>query len=115
MRRSYLSDVRRRRVVTACFNFFGYVSEKKALPDVPAVLITSVQARAGSDFFQETPEVIKLKRQRHAAFLSQFFSGAHVFTPNSGHGIQRQEPELVIAAIEQVNAGHKGRGAPGRC
>ena len=80
----------------------GTLPAMPALPDVPAVLITSVQARAGSDFFQETPEVIKLKRQRHAAFLSQFSSGAHVFTPNSGHGIQRQEPELVINAIEQV-------------
>ena len=80
----------------------GQLPPMPALPDVPAVLITSVQARAGSDFFQETPEVIKIKRQRHAAFISQFSSGAHVFTPNSGHGIQRQEPELVINAIEQV-------------
>ena len=80
----------------------GQLPAMPALPDVPAVLITSVQARAGSDFFQETPDVIKIKRQRHAAFISQFSSGAHVFTPNSGHGIQRQEPELVIAAIDQV-------------
>lgn len=82
----------------------GSLPAMPALPDVPTVLITSVQARAGSDFFQETPEIIKLKRQRHAAFVSQFSSGAHVFTPNSGHGIQMQEPELVIAAIKQVQA-----------
>lgn len=80
----------------------GQLPAMPALPDVPAVLITSVQSRAGSDFFQETPAVIQLKRQRHAAFLSQFSSGAHVFTPNSGHGIQMQEPELVVAAIGQV-------------
>ena len=80
----------------------GKLPAMPALPDVPAVLITSVQARAGSDFFQETPEVIKIKRQRHAAFISQFSNGAHVFTSGSGHGIQMQEPALVIAAIDQV-------------
>lgn len=80
----------------------GKLPVMPALPDVPAVLLTSVQARAGSDFFQETPAVVKIKRERHAAFIGQFSSGAHVFTPNSGHGIQMQEPELVIAAIGQV-------------
>lgn len=63
-----------------------------ALPDVPAVLITSVRARAGSDFLQETADIIKIKikrkRQRHAAFINRFSNGAHVFTANSGHGIQ---------------------------
>ena len=80
----------------------GTLPPMPALPDVPTVLLTSVQARAGSDFFQETPAIVKIKRERHAAFLGQFSSGAHVFTPNSGHGIQMQEPELVIAAIGQV-------------
>ncbi len=80
----------------------GTLPPMPALPDVPTVLLTSVQARAGSDFFQETPAIVRIKRERHAAFLSQFSSGAHVFTPNSGHGIQMQEPELVIAAIGQV-------------
>lgn len=80
----------------------GKLPPMAALPDVPTVLITSVRARAGSDFYQETPDVIQIKRQRHAAFVSQFSNGAHVFTANSGHGIQMQEPELVIAAIGQV-------------
>lgn len=80
----------------------GQLPAMPALPDVPAVLITSVRARAGSDFFQETPDVIKIKRQRHAAFINQFSNGAHVFTANSGHGIQMQEPDLVIGAIDQV-------------
>lgn len=82
----------------------GKLPAMRPLPDVPSVLITSVRARAGSDFFQETPEVVKIKRERHAAFISQFSSGAHIFTPNSGHNIQLQEPELVVAAIGQVLA-----------
>jgi pimeloyl-ACP methyl ester carboxylesterase len=80
----------------------GKLPAMAALPDVPAVLITSVRARAGSEFYQETPDIIKIKRKRHAAFVSQFSNGAHVFTSNSGHGIQMQEPELVVAAIGQV-------------
>jgi pimeloyl-ACP methyl ester carboxylesterase len=82
----------------------GKLPAMAPLPDVPAVLLTSVRARAGSDFFQETPEIVKIKRERHSAFLSQFSSGAHIFTPNSGHSIQTQEPELVIGAIGQVLA-----------
>lgn len=80
----------------------GKLPAMPALPDVPTVLLTSVRARAGSEFYQETPEVVKIKRARHADFLTQFSSGAHVFTPNSGHNIQQQEPALVVAAIEQV-------------
>lgn len=80
----------------------GKLPATPPLPDVPSVLITSVRTRAGSDFFQETPEIVRIKRERHAAFISQFSSGAHIFTPNSGHTIQLQEPELVVAAITQV-------------
>lgn len=80
----------------------GALPAMPSLPDVPAVLLTSVRSRAGSDFYLETPEAITIKRERHAAFMSQFSTGAHVFTPNSGHNIHMQEPELVIDAIEQV-------------
>lgn len=82
----------------------GKLPEMGKLPDVPAVLLTSVRVREGSDFFQETPAAVKLKRERHQAFFSQFSNGAHVVTANSGHTIQMQEPELVIAAIEQVQS-----------
>ena len=83
----------------------GKLPPMAALPDVPAVLLTSVRSRAGSDFFQETPVAVKLKRERHQAFFSQFGNGAHVVTSQSGHTIQMQEPELVIAAIDQVLSG----------
>jgi len=82
----------------------GKLPAMAALPDVPSVLLTSVRARAGSDYFQETPAVVKIKRQRHADFMTQFSTGAHVFTSNSGHMIQMQEPELVIDAIAHVQS-----------
>jgi pimeloyl-ACP methyl ester carboxylesterase len=82
----------------------GALAPMPVLPDVPVALLTSVRARAQSDFFQETPAAVRLKRERHQAFFSQFSSGAHVVTPNSGHTIQLQEPDLVIGAIRQVLA-----------
>ncbi|MYN45599.1 alpha/beta fold hydrolase [Pseudoduganella sp. FT93W] len=72
------------------------------LPDVPTYVLTSVRAREGSDFFQETPVAVQLKRSRHQAFFAQFSNGAHLVTSNSGHTIQLQEPELVVHAVEQV-------------
>jgi pimeloyl-ACP methyl ester carboxylesterase len=83
----------------------GSLPAMPALPDVPAVVLTSVRADPKADFFIETPEAVKIKRERHQAFFSQFSGGAHVVTANSGHAIQLQEPELVIAAVEQVLGG----------
>jgi pimeloyl-ACP methyl ester carboxylesterase len=80
----------------------GQLPHLPALPDVPSVLLTSVRARAQSDFFQETPVAVRLKRERHQAFFSQFSTGAHIVTPNSGHHIQLMEPQLVQAAISQT-------------
>jgi len=82
----------------------GRLPAMPALPDVPTVLLTSVRARAQSDFFQETPAAVQLKRERHQAFFSQFSSGAHIVTPHSGHHIQLMEPQLVNAALSQVLA-----------
>jgi pimeloyl-ACP methyl ester carboxylesterase len=82
----------------------GQLPVKSALPDVPAAMLTSVRADPKSPFFIETPAAVKLKRERHAAFFAQFSSGAHVVTPNSGHNIPMQEPELVVGAVEQVLA-----------
>jgi pimeloyl-ACP methyl ester carboxylesterase len=82
----------------------GQLPAMPALPDVPTVLLTSVRTRAQSDFFQETPAAVRIKRERHQAFFSQFSSGAHVVTPNSGHHIQLMEPQLVRAALSQVLA-----------
>lgn len=83
----------------------GSLPAMPALPDVPAVVLTSVRADPQSDFFIETPQAVRIKRERHQAFFSQFSGGAHVVTANSGHAIQMQEPELVIAAVEQVLGG----------
>jgi len=43
-----------------------------------------------------------IKRELHADFLRQFTHGSQVVTANSGHNIQLDEPELVIATITKV-------------
>jgi hypothetical protein len=76
-----------------------------ALPDVPSVMLTSVQSTRNNPFFQETTPALQVKRDLHAKFFQQFSNGAHIVTNRSGHHIQLDEPHLVIAAIEQVITG----------
>ncbi|MCP2045287.1 alpha/beta fold hydrolase [Pontibacter sp. HSC-36F09] len=84
------------------------IFEKAALPDfgklpqVPALVLTSVQKRANPELFLHQPKGVEVWRKLHNDFFSQFTSGAHVITANSGHNIHREEPELVINAIRQV-------------
>lgn len=72
------------------------------LPDVPTVVLTSVQQAEKPMFFLETLQAVAIKRDLHADFLRQFTQGSQVVTAKSGHNIQLEEPELVIAAINEV-------------
>lgn len=72
------------------------------LPDVPTVVLTSIRQAEKPEFFLETPEAVAIKQGLHADFVRQFSAGAHVLTAKSGHNIQLEEPELVIAAVKQV-------------
>ncbi|WP_181163615.1 alpha/beta fold hydrolase [Pontibacter mangrovi] len=80
----------------------GTLPEFGELPQVPAVVLTSVQQRAKPELFLHEPEGVAVWRNLHAEFFSQFTNGAHIVTTASGHNIHRQEPELVIQAINQV-------------
>jgi pimeloyl-ACP methyl ester carboxylesterase len=84
------------------------IFERAALPDfgmlpqVPAVVLTSVQKRANPELFLHEPQGVAIWRKLHSEFFSQFTSGAHIVTANSGHNIHREEPQLVVSAINQV-------------
>ncbi|MBC5774264.1 alpha/beta fold hydrolase [Pontibacter sp. KCTC 32443] len=80
----------------------GALPDFGKLPQVPAVVLTSVQKRANPELFLHEPKGVEVWRKLHNEFFSQFTSGAHVVTANSGHNIHREEPELVINAINQV-------------
>jgi len=81
------------------------------LPDVPVVVLTSVQQAEKPEFFLQTTEAVALKRELHADFLRQFSEGSQVLTLKSGHHIQREEPELVIGAVNKVIAAAGRRAA----
>jgi len=72
------------------------------LPDVPTVVLTSVQQAEKPMFFLETADAVAIKQSLHADFLRQFSKGSQVVTAKSGHSIQMEEPELVIAAVRDV-------------
>ena len=74
------------------------------LPDVPVVILTSVQQAEKPMFFLESVEAVAIKRDLHADFLRRFSDGSQVLTMKSGHNIQLEEPELVIAAVNKVIA-----------
>ena len=62
-------------------------------------------------FFLETAEAVAIKKSLHADFLRQFSKGSHVVTEKSGHNIQMEEPELVVAAVREVIALAEQKGA----
>lgn len=74
------------------------------LPDVPVVVITSMQPVDKPEFFLETPPARQVLYGLHADVAKGFRDGTHVVTERSGHNIQLEQPELVIAAIENVMA-----------
>jgi pimeloyl-ACP methyl ester carboxylesterase len=81
------------------------------LPDMPVVVLTSVQQAEKPMFFLESVEAVAIKRELHADFLRQFSNGSQVSTLKSGHNIQKEEPELVIAAVNKVIAAAGERAA----
>lgn len=84
------------------------------LPNVPTVVLTSVQQADKPMFFLETAQAVAVKQELHASFLRQFSDGAQVVTSKSGHNIQLEEPELVIAAVNKVIAAADRQGAQAR-
>lgn len=81
------------------------------LPDVPVVVLTSVRHEQKPMFYVEGPQAVAIKRHLHADFLRQFSDGSQVVTAASGHNIQEDEPQLVIAAVNKVIAAANGRAA----
>jgi pimeloyl-ACP methyl ester carboxylesterase len=73
-----------------------------ALPDVPVVVISSMQRVEKPEFFLETTPARAVLSGLHDDFSKRFRDGTHIVTERSGHSIQLDEPELVIAAVQKV-------------
>ncbi|MDB5959040.1 MAG: hypothetical protein JWP59_334 [Massilia sp.] len=81
------------------------------LPDVPVVVLTSMQPADKPEFFLETPQAREVLRGLHADFSKRFSNGEHIVTVNSGHNIQLEQPALVVQAIKRVIAAAEHRPA----
>ena len=82
----------------------GALDTPGRLPDVPVAVLTSVQQREQAQLFLETPAAVQVWRGLHDSLFREFSSGSHVVTPDSGHNIHLEQPELVAAAVRQVIA-----------
>lgn len=80
----------------------GILPLEGRLPDVPTVVLTSARQDEKPMFFLETAPAVAIKQGLHADFLRQFTHGSQVVTTKSGHNIQLDEPELVVAAVAKV-------------
>lgn len=82
----------------------GKLPAAGALPDVPVAVLTSTMKHDKPEFFLHTAEGMKTWRSLHESFFRQFSTGIHTVTASAGHNIHLEQPQLVIAAIEQVIA-----------
>ena len=70
------------------------------LPDVPMVVLTSL--RHGSVKDPPPPEAEEAWRKLNSELFQSTTYGMHIVTAKSGHGIDHDEPELVLNAIRWV-------------
>lgn len=82
----------------------GKLPGARPLPDVPVAVLTSSLKHEKPEFFLHSPEGMRTWRSLHESFFRQFSTGMHTVTANAGHNIHMEQPQLVIAAIEQVIA-----------
>ena len=82
----------------------GKLPNAGPLPDVPVAVLTSSKKHETPEFFLHSPDGMKTWRSLHESFFRQFSTGIHTVTANAGHNIHMEQPQLVIAAIEQVIA-----------
>jgi pimeloyl-ACP methyl ester carboxylesterase len=68
------------------------------LPDVPVVVVTC--ARPGHDLLRT--EILPVWTAMHNNWVQSLPNGRHVITTKSGHGVQVEQPELVVDLIREV-------------
>lgn len=83
-----------------------------AMPDVPVALLTSTNVAAEPLVFEETAQGKALWKAQHAALFAAFSRGTHAYFA-TGHNIQRERPDAVVAAIRSVAQGARAKGGGG--
>jgi pimeloyl-ACP methyl ester carboxylesterase len=78
----------------------GVLDPVLAVPDVPMVVLTSLRVPPGAPPYMG--KITLAKRRGHEGILESSSRCMQVVTARSGHGIQFDEPNLVLDAIEWV-------------
>jgi len=72
--------------------------DNAALPDISVVVVTAARPY-DRKLYQE---MLPLWKQFHENFANSLLRGRHIITEKSGHGIQHDQPELVVELIRQM-------------
>lgn len=80
----------------------GTVPGLQPLPDIPIAVLTSMKSDDSSPYVNSTARGHEVWRALHDEWFRRSHNGIHIETTRSGHGIQDDEPELVIMAIRFV-------------
>ena len=80
----------------------GTVEGLRPLPDLPLAVITSMRSDESSRSVNGTARGHEVWRALHDEWFRRSHNAIHIQTTRSGHGIQDDEPALVLEAIRFV-------------
>ena len=80
----------------------GSVPGLRPLPDIPLAVITSMKSDETARYVNGTARGHEVWRSLHDEWFRRSRNGVHFVTTRSGHGIQDDEPGLVLEAIRFV-------------
>lgn len=80
----------------------GSVEGMLPLPDIPIAVLTSMKVTPGATSINLTARGHEAWRAMHDEWFRRSTNGIHIETSKAGHAIQRDEPQLVIDAIQFV-------------
>jgi pimeloyl-ACP methyl ester carboxylesterase len=80
----------------------GTVPGLKPLPDIPVAALTSMRSDESARYVNGTARGHDVWRALHDEWFRRSGNGIHIETTRSGHGIQDDEPDLVVMAIRFV-------------
>jgi pimeloyl-ACP methyl ester carboxylesterase len=80
----------------------GAVEGLTPLPDIPIAVLTSMRSDPNARYVNGTPRGHDIWRELHDEWFRRSRNGIHIETSRSGHGLQNDEPQLVVDAIRFV-------------
>ena len=90
----------------------GTVEGLTPLPDLPLAVLTSMQASPHPAYVNQSVRGHEVWRDLHEEWARRSHYAEHVVTDRAGHGIQDDQPQLVIDAIRFVLDRVRGLAGP---